>query len=49
MFEVEVDDFGEGVDFCDFELPDEVCETFPEFGVWIVKVSGLGDVILRLW
>lgn len=30
MLEVEVYDFGEGVDFCDFELADELCEAFFE-------------------
>jgi len=34
VFEVEVYDFGEGVDLCDFELADEFCEAFFEFRVW---------------
>ena len=33
MFEIEVYNFGEGVNLCDFELADEFGEAFFEFGV----------------
>lgn len=35
MFEVEVDDFGEGMYFGDLELADEFCEAFFELGIYI--------------
>lgn len=39
MFEVEVDDFGEGVNFCGFELPYEFCEAIFELRVYVSSVS----------
>ena len=48
MFKVEVDDFGERVDFCDLELPDEVCETIPKFGIYVANVSALLYIEFRI-
>jgi len=39
VVEVEVDDFGQRVHLCDFEVADELCQTIFELGVCVVSVS----------